>query len=550
MFFKKAARWAIDADVVIVGSGAAGMTAALRAHDSGAKVVILESTGLVGGTSAVSGGGIWIPLNSRMRERGFSDTRKDAIDYCRTLSAGKAADILIEAFVDNAAPMLDYLEAGTPLRFKAMTAPDYHPEVTGARAGGRSVEAQPFDSSLLGEWKTRLRPSSVLSFPTTLQEAFDDYQAFYRPWNIPQEVIAERMTKGLVTLGQSLTAGLLRAVLDRKIPVLLDHQATALVIVDGRVKGVRVKDGSAELAVRAKKGVVLASGGFEWNEPMLQKFIGGPVVRPNSPPCGQGDGLVMAMEAGADLANMDELWHYPSITIPGETYEGQPMMRAIKAERSGPHIIWVNSAGNRFVNEAANYNSVGRMFFIRRTDGPSFQNLPAWAVFDHQFREKYVVGTTMPEDPDPAYLLKSDTLEGLAKLAGINAAGLVDTVERWNCFVIAGKDADFAKGQSAFDRYQGDRSAPHPNLGSIETAPFYALPLHPGTLGTKGGPRTDQHARVLNVRGIPISGLYAAGNVAASVTGPSYYGVGSTLGPAMTSGYIAGHHVASAKDTL
>jgi 3-oxosteroid 1-dehydrogenase len=181
-----------------------------------------------------------------------------------------------------------------------------------------------------------------------------------------------------------------------------------------------------------------------------------------------------------------------------------------------------------------------------RTDGPDFENLPAWAVFDQQFRQSYVVGTTMPEDPDPAHLLRSDTLEGLAALAGIDSAGLVATVARWNGFVAAGKDADFGKGASAFDRYQGDRKTPNPNLGSIATGPFYALPLHPGTLGTKGGPRTDEHARVLDVRGQCIGGLYAAGNVAASITGPSYYGVGSTLGPAMTWGFIAGQHVATA----
>ncbi len=547
MFFGKSQRWNSEADLVVIGSGAAGMTAALRAHDAGAKVVIIESTALVGGTTAVSGGGIWVPLNTRMSERGFTDDRADALQYCRTLSAGRAADDLIETFVDQASPMLDYLEAHTPLRFKCMTAPDYHPEVLGARKGGRSVEAQPFEAGTLGDWRKRLRPASALAFPTTLQEAFDDFQAFYRPWNIPQDVVAERMNKGQVTLGQALAAGLLRAVLDRKIPILLEHPAQSLVVEDGRVQGVRVQHMGAQLAIRGKRGVLLASGGFEWNEDLRQKFIGGPKVSPNSPPSTQGDGLLMAMEVGADLANMNELWHYPSISIPGETYESKPLMRAIKAERSGPHIIWVNARGRRFVNEAANYNSMGRMFFTMRTDGPAMENLPAWAVFDAQFRKRYVVGTTMPEDPDPAYLLRSDTLEGLAAQAGIDPVGLAQTVARWNAFVAEGKDADFGKGDSAFDRYQGDRQAAHPNLGSIVQAPFYALALHPGALGTKGGPRTDKHARVLNVRGQPIAGLYAAGNVAASMCGPSYYGVGSTLGPAMTWGFIAGAHAASAR---
>ena len=546
MLFKKGPRWDKEADVVVVGSGAAGMTAALRAHDSGAKVVILESTALIGGTSAVSGGGIWIPLNSRMKERGFSDTREDALQYCIALTAGRADEALVTKFVDTAAQMIDYVESSTPLRFKAMTARDYHPEVAGGRKGGRSVEAQPFDMNMLGDWRKCVRPAAALSFPITLQEAFDDFQAFYRPWSIPQDIVAERMTKGLATLGQALVGGLLKAVLDRAIPILLDHPAMSLTLDEGAVTGIRVKHGGRELAIRATRGVILASGGFEWNKALRTQFLGGPELSPNSPPCARGDGLVMAMEAGADLANMNELWHYPSLMIPGENYDGQPMARGIKAERSGPHIIWVNASGRRFVNEAANYNSVGRSFFTLRTDGPETQNLPAWAIFDKQFRERYVVGTTMPEDPDPGYLIKADTLEELARVAGIEQAGLVETVSRWNGFVAAGKDADFGKGESAFDAYQGDWDAPHPNLGTVQKPPFYALRLRAGALGTKGGPRTDANARVLSVRGKPIAGLYAAGNVAASICGPSYYGVGSTLGPAMTWGYVAGQHAATA----
>lgn len=546
MIFKRGPRWDIEADVVIVGTGAAGMTAALRAHDAGAKVLLLESTALVGGTTAVSGGGVWVPLNSRMQERGFSDTREDALAYCLALTAGRADDSLVAKFVDSAAPMIDYVESATPLRFRAMTAHDYHPEVPGGRAGGRSVEAQPFDMHTLGDWRKRVRPAAALSFPITLQEAFDDFQAFYRPWSIPQDVVAERMSTGVATLGQGLVGGLLRGVLDRGITILLEHPAESLAMDRGAVQGIRARHAGREVLIRAVRAVILASGGFEWNEDLRVKFMGGPALRPNSPPCARGDGLVMAMEVGADLANMNELWHYPSLMVPGESYDGQPMVRGIKAERSGPHIIWVNAQGRRFVNEAANYNSVGRAFFTLRTDGPSPQNLPAWAVFDQQFRERYVVGTTMPEDPDPGYLLRADTLEELAQKAGIDARGLADEVARWNGFVAAGRDADFGKGESSFDRYQGDWQAPHRNLGTVEKHPFYALPLLPGALGTKGGPRTDTNARVVNVRGLPIPGLYAAGNVAASICGPSYYGVGSTLGPAMTWGWVAGHHAATA----
>lgn len=537
------------ADVVVVGSGAAGMMAAIAAHDRGAEVVILERTRYVGGTTAVSGGGVWIPMNDQMKAIGLTDSRNAAIEYCKALSMGRAEDSLIEAFVDNAAPMIRYLEQHTPLRFAVMTTPDYHPEIEGSLLKGRSIEAIPFAANQLGEWRERLRPPSVLAFPATLQEVFETYQAFYRPWEIPQELVVERMSSGVVTMGQALAAGLLRAVLDRKIPILLNTRARHLEFKAQRVVGLRAERENKETTFSARRAVVLASAGFEWNAELRAKFLGGPEVSPNSPPFNEGDGLLMAMEVGADLANMSEMWHYPSIMIDGESYESRPLSRAIKAERSGPHIIWVNARGQRFVNEAANYNSVGKTFFAMDTNGPIYRNLPAWAIFDRQYREQYVAGTAMPEDPDPAYMLKADSLAELAQRTGIDAGGLAETVQRWNGFVDEGRDRDFSKGNSAFDRFQGDRRAPHPNLGRIDRPPFYAIRLHVGALGTKGGPRTNENAQVMSVRGSPINGLYAAGNVAASISGPSYFGVGCTLGPALTWGYLAGRHCMRAGGT-
>ncbi|WP_454874506.1 FAD-dependent oxidoreductase [Paraburkholderia xenovorans] len=538
--FARSRRWAREADVIVVGSGAAGLTAAILAHDHGANVLVVERTGFVGGTSAVSGGGIWIPTNHHMHEIGGTDTREEALAYCKSLTMGRADDALLEAFVDTAPKMIRYMEDKTPLRFTPLTTPDYHPEVYGARMGGRSIEPAPFDTRTLGEWQHRLRKPNALSFPVTLQEAFETYQAFYRPWRIPQDLVVERMTNSFVTMGQALVGGLLKAILDRNISVILNSRVRELVKEDGRVTGIRTESNGQRVDIRAKSAVILASAGFEWNDNLKSKFLGGPIPIPNTPPFNEGDGLLMAMEAGADLANMSEVWHYPSIAIPGESYEGRDMVRGIKAERSGPHIIWVNARGQRFVNEASSYNAVGKMFFPMDTTLPAYRNLPAWAILDSQYREKYVVGTNMPEDPDPEWLPRAETLEELANKVGIQADCLLETVQRWNAFVADGKDRDFGKGDSAFDRFQGDHEAPHPNLGTIEKGPFYALPLYPGALGTKGGPRTNAKAQVMSVRNEPIPGLYAAGNVAASIAGPSYYGVGGTLGPAMTWGYLAG----------
>jgi succinate dehydrogenase/fumarate reductase flavoprotein subunit len=532
--------WSKEADVVIIGSGAAGLTAAILAHDRGAAVLIVERTDMVGGTTAVSGGGIWIPANHHMHEVGAVDSREEAIMYCKSLTMGRADDALIETFVDTAPEMIRYLEERTPLKFTPLTAPDYQPEVEGGKLGGRSVEPAPFDTRSLGDWQSKLRAPNVLSFPVTLQEAFETFQAFYRPWEIPQDLVVERMATGVVTLGQALAGGLLKAVLDRGIPIMLDTRARKLLVDDGRVVGVRVEHEGQHVNLRAKGAVILASAGFEWNDKLASTFLGSPALSPNTPPFNEGDGLLMAMEVGADLANMSELWHYPSIMIPGESYENHTLARGIKAERSGPHVIWVNARGQRFVNESANYNAVGKAFFATDTAGPGYRNLPAWAILDSQYRENYVIGTTMPEDPDPEWLPRADTLEELAAKTGIDADGLLATVARWNDFVKDAHDPDFEKGESAFDRFQGDHRALRPNFGTIEKGPFYALPLHPGALGTKGGPRTNSKAQVMNVRDQVIPGLYAAGNVAASITGPSYYGVGSTLGPAMTWGYIAG----------
>ncbi|WP_253485830.1 FAD-dependent oxidoreductase [Natronocella acetinitrilica] len=534
-----------EIDVLVVGSGAAGLTAAILAHDQGSRVLVLECSDKVGGTTAVSGGGIWIPNNHHMHEVGASDSRQEALAYCKAMTMGRADESLVETFIDTAPEMLRYLEEHTPLHFTPLTTPDYHPEERGGKLRGRSVEPAPFAAGRLGAWRDKLRQPSMMSFSMTLQEVFETYQAFYRPWDVPQDLMVERMEQDLVTLGQALAGSLLSAVLEREIPIRLDARAQELIIHDGRVAGVRLDKGEQVLAERA---VVLASAGFEWDDDLKSKFITGTVPYPNSPPFNRGDGLKMAMALGADLANMGEVWNYPSIIIPGETYEGRPLSRGIKAERAGPHVIWVNARGQRFVNEAANYNSVGKAFFTMDTSGPNYRNLPAWAVLDQQFRSRYIVGTATPDDPDPDWLPRADSLRGLAEQLGIDPDGLEETVERWNTFVRAGRDRDFGRGDSAFDRYQGDHKAPHPTLGTIEEPPFYSLSLQPGALGTKGGPRTNASAQVLDVEGQPINGLYAAGNVAASITGPSYYGVGSTLGPVMTWGYIAGKAAAGPGD--
>ena len=529
------------ADVVVIGSGAAGLTAAIMAHDEGARVVLLERSDEIGGTSAVSGGALWVPCNHRMGEVDESDRFEDAFGYCRALVMGRADDAVVEAFVRTAPEMAHYLEARTPLRLTPLRTPDYHPEVPGAKMAGRTMEPELFEAAALGPWRTALRGPSMFPFPTPLKEVYETYQAFYRPWRIPQDMIAQRMAADTVALGQALVAALLKGAIDRNIDIRLNSRAERLLMRRSRVTGVALVGGQR---IAARSGVILASGGFEWNEEARRKFLPGIIDHPNSPPVAEGDGLRMAMAVGADLANMSEVWNYPSLVAPGESYQGRPLARGLKAERSGPHIIWINGQGRRFVNEAANYNSVGKAFNEMDANGPHYRNRPAWAVFDRQYRERYAIGTCLPDAPDPNWILRAHSVAELAGLIGVSVGSLQETVARWNSLVREGRDLDFGRGDSAFDRFQGDHEAPHPNLGTIDQPPFYAFPIQAGALGTKGGPRTDVEARVLDVEGAPIPGLFAAGNVAASVTGPGYFGVGSTLGPAMTFGFIAGRAAA------
>jgi succinate dehydrogenase/fumarate reductase flavoprotein subunit len=531
---------------VVVGSGAAGLTAAILAHDNGAKVIILERSDKVGGTTAVSGGGVWLPLNHHIDNSGISDSREDALNYCQRLVLGRADAKLVETFVDRGAEMLAYIEGNTPLKFSPMSAPDYRPEDNGGKMRGRSIEPLLFNKRELGDWEERLRGSGIFLFPVRLEEIFATYQAFYRPQNIPMDIVVERMERGEVACGQAIVAPLLKACLDRKISLLLETRARRLVIEAGRVTGVEADGGDETMRFKGRRGVILASGGFEWNERLKAKFLPGQVPYPNSPPFNEGDGLVMAMEIGADLANMTEIWGYPTAVMPGEEYENKPLGRPIKAERTAPHSIMVNRYGRRFVNEAANYNDLAKTLNSFDANAFGYMNLPCWAIFDAQYRERYSILTVLPSDPDPNWLPRKDNLDELATEVGIDPNGLTSTVNRWNEMVRSGRDEDFNRGESAFDRYQGDKDAAHPSLGTIERPPFYALPIYPGTLGTKGGPRTNEKGEVLNVRGQVIRGLYAAGNVAASITGPAYFGAGGTIGPAMTWGYICGINAATA----
>ncbi len=554
MWFRKSRAWSLEVDLVVIGSGAAGATAALAAHAGKARVAVLEKSAKFGGTTAVSGGVVWVPNNKHMPEVGIPDSMDEAVSYVTRLADGRSDPALIRRYLEVAPQMIEFIEGATPIVFKALARyPDYHPEFPGGKPGGRSLDPGLYDTNQLGAWKDKLRKSPVFGMTAMSVTEATDWGVFSKPSALPFALLGKRFKQGLVCYGGALCGGLLEALLARGIEPMLSTPVHELIVEDDRVAGVRAEQGGKELLIKARKGVVLASGGFEWNAELAARFLGGPLTHPNSPPGNDGDGLRMAMSLGADLGNMTEAWWCPSLDIPGEEYDQRQLHRGDFATRSLPHSVIVNRQGQRFVNEAHNYNDMMKAFFAFDPVSYDRPNLPAWIVIDAQYLERYALLTYVPGMPIPDWLIKADTVEALAEKIGVDARGLVATLARFNRFAVEGADPDFRRGESLYDHFYGDPSrvehGGNPNLGTIEKAPFYAIQVHPGAIGTKGGPRTDGDARVLRPGGEPIAGLYAAGNVAAGVTGAGYPGAGATIGAAMTFGYLAGRHAAAAPAT-
>jgi 3-oxosteroid 1-dehydrogenase len=546
-------------DVVVLGTGAAGLTAAARAADDGASVGLFEKADTVGGTSAWSGGMVWIPGNPRMAELGLPDSRQDALTYLAALSHDLVDEDLAAAFVDAGPELVTWLEANTPVVFQALPGfPDYHPEHPGARpGGGRSLECPLFPFEELGSWAGRVTVGYQLRGNVTMSETPLGRGA---PDGVPADELARRRVRDERGAGQGLVGRLLRACLDRGVEPRTGMRAVELLRegngagAGGRVTGVRFETGDGDTVdVVADRGVVLATGGFEWDDELLRSFIRGPLVRPVSVPTNTGDGLRMAMRVGASLGNMREAWWVPTIDVPHPGHPERGMVAwQVNGERSRPHCVMVNDAGRRFTNEAANYNAFGAAFHVLDVRSFSYVNHPCWMVFDRHYLTRYGLAGYRGEEPTPDWLVRAGSIDDLAEALGLPGDTFAATVRRWNEHAGDGEDPDFGRGQSVYDRWWGDPSLeglPASTVGPLDTPPYYAVRVRSGALGTKGGPRTDGDARVLDVDGRPIPGLYAAGNVMASAMGMTYGGGGGTLGPAMVFGYLAGRHLTGPGDT-
>jgi succinate dehydrogenase/fumarate reductase flavoprotein subunit len=532
----------IEADVVVLGTGGAGLTAALAAHDEGADVLVLEKSGMIGGTTAMSGGMLWVPLNHHESDAGVEDSEEEVVEYLDGLAPGMLDDDTLAAFLEQGPAMVRWFEKNTPVDLLLYPGfPDYQSEAAGAkRDGGRSLDNRVFAFAELGRWAIKVNPPKT-GLPRRLSMVEDRFSP-----KLSDEELAERERRDCRAQGQALVGSLLKGLLDRSIPIRLESRARSLIREDGRVVGVVTEENGATLRVRARKGVIIATGGFEWNEQLVKTFLRGPMTAPVSVPENEGDGLLMALEVGASLGNMSNAWWQMSTKESSAHRGGKANYLLVQQERTKPGSILVNSSAKRFVNEASNYNALGKVLHNYDTDENDYPNLPYWLIIDSRFRSKYRYFTSRPGLPDPTWSVKADTIEELAALIGLDGEVLRDTVERFNADVRAGHDDEFGRGDAAFDNHWGDLEfePPYCTLGVLDQPPYYAALMEAGVLGTSGGPRANGDAQVIDWSGTPIQGLYVCSNAMAAVTAGVYGGAGGTLGPGMTFGYIAGRHAA------
>ncbi|WLQ07399.1 FAD-dependent oxidoreductase [Arthrobacter oryzae] len=526
-------------DVVVAGSGAAGLVAAVRAADAGLSVLVAEKAALLGGTTAAGGGVMWAPNNHLASGAGFSDSHDRAVAYLTEAAGHVLSAAEIDWYVRTAPRAVEYLTGNTRVSMTPIARPDYHLEWNGAADGGRGLDNDAFDPSDYPGLAEAIRPSSY--FPLLTMTERDELNGRAADPGL----LAKRAATGVRTMGGALVGRLLASALDRGVRIVAEAPVEDLVRSESGWS-VTIGSGAPGAGSRtvAAAAVVLASGGFEWNPRLRQAFLPFPVT-PISAPSNEGDGLELGLKAGAAVADMTAIWGVPVISAPAHQYDGRQSGRMGNVEMTLPGSITVNAAGKRFVNEALNYHDACRVFASVDPHTGRQQNNPAWLVFDSAYLSKYPVAGSTPGRP-AEWMTSAGTLAELAEKLGIDPAGLCATVARFNADAAAGTDTEFHRGATAQDRFLGDAgNTPNPCLAPLATGPFHAVPVSAGVLGTSGGLDTDFDGRVLDRRRQPIPGLYAAGNVAAGVFRNNYPGGGATLGSAITRAFAVGEHLAA-----
>jgi succinate dehydrogenase/fumarate reductase flavoprotein subunit len=564
-----AMRIADEYDAIVLGAGAAGMTAAAVAAAEGLRVLLIEKSAQVGGTTATSGGMVWIPANAKMAEAGIADTAEQAQLYLRHSVPGSFNEHLRSRFLASADAAIAYLERETSVRLEPVANyPDYYPDLPGATLGGRVLEPVAFDGRMLGQNFRRLRrplPEFMLFGGMMVDRADIPHfrnagRSFFSAAHVArliarygwQRLFADRGTS--LYLGNALAARLLHSLLRLNVEIALNTEVAGLIYASGKVAGVTVARGrngeAGRMDIRASRGVVLATGGFSQDPQMRARYLP-PGAGSLSAACPSitGDGLRLGIAAGGRMCdrNADNAFWTPVSRFTRRD-GSQGVFPHTVTDRGKPGLIAVNRRGRRFTNEAQSYHEFVRAMFRGGNDGPC---IPAYLVCDRRFLRRYGLGAVKPfslslrEHQRSGYLVRGQTIGALAFALGIDAEALTATLARYNEAARHGIDPEFGRGGNAYQRYLGDADRrPNPCVAPIEHPPFYAIAIYPGDLGTAAGLLTDENARVLDGGETPIGNLYACGNDMSSIMNGAYPGPGITLGPALTFGYLAARHMA------
>lgn len=565
-----APQWDKEVDVLVIGSGAGGMAAALTAHIEGSSVLLVEKTDRIGGSTAISGGAVWAPLNSHSAGVGHPDSFDKAWTYLRNTVGDAAPEAMQRTFLNSCAQAVDFFEKNTQLKLAGRKySPDYYPEREGAAFGGRSLDPMMFDGRLLGHQRFRELRDPLPEFmvlggmmiTTTDVSHLLAITRSFTSWKEGMKLVLRYFSDRLrgyhrgtrLVLGNALAARLFKTLLERRIDYWLSAPLKSLVTEAGRetsrVVGAEIEREGRVLRVRARRGVVVATGGFPWNPEMRARLYPQPTGPWSmSPQDNAGEGIGIACAAGAAMGS----GHFsPAFWAPVSILERPDGSRVryphLVWDRAKPGLMAVNAAGQRFVNESTSYHEFVLGMYRSHQTVPT---LPAFLVCDSDFVARWGLGLALPGGRPrehlvrAGYLYRAATLNELAAKLGIDAKGLAESAARFNRHAQTGQDPDFGKGGTAYNRYLGDAAhKPNECLGPLQKGPFYAVKVYAGDIGTACGIRCNEHAQALDASGQPIPGLYAAGNDMQSVMGGQYPAPGITLGPALTFGWIAGRHV-------
>jgi 3-oxosteroid 1-dehydrogenase len=543
-------------DFAVIGSGGGSMCAALYLDSIGKSTLILEKTDKVGGSTAMSGGVLWIPNNDVMRRDGIKDSQEAALTYMEAVvgASGGAASSPArrQAYVSYGPEVIRFLESrGVPFRRPGNYA-DYYNDRAGGVATSRALVVPLFNLRELGPWQEKLRRLPAFALPMSIEE-FNEVAVAKTTWKGRWKalLVAIRFAKqklldeDWVGCGCALQGRMLQAALQHEIPIYLNTPVEEILMEEGRAVGVRVSKNGETTEIRARDGVLINAGGFARNAAMRNQYGPQPSSADwtNANPGDTGEMINEAMRLGAGAHNLDDAWWVP-VSKPPFDLGINPIHVSDIAK---PHAILVDSNGERFTNEAGSYMEIGQRMYERNKKTPA---VPCYMILDQKNRDDYPLfiappGSTPKQWLDTGYVVQAETLSALAKKCGIHPEKLKATVARFNEMVRKGKDEDYHRGARSYDGWYGDPANPgSPTLGTLEKAPFYAVKVYPGDVGTSGGVITDQYARVLTTDGAVIPGLYATGNSTASVMGRTYPGAGASIGASFVFGYIAAKHAA------